>query len=391
MTADGAILSPAPWLAAANHLCSRRAKYPLYINELSRLLDVTGRYRRRGADEAIRAGYDVHQQIQRIDRNSNPPHERRSLALTPFAIAGIQMYVSAIESNIPGMRQRLDVLMLRYPWVQMVVFSELAAFGPIPTNAQEMPGSAEETFREMANQHGIWLIPGSMFERAGDRIFNTAPVIDPQGNVVTRYRKMFPFRPYERGISGGEEFAVFDVPDIGRFGVSICYDMWFPETTRTLVSMGAEVILHPTLTDTLDREIELSISRTNAAINQCYFFDVNGLGNGGYGRSIIIGPSGDVIHQATVAEEAMPIEIDLDRVRRERGAGIHGLGQPLKSFRDRSVDFSVYRPGAFDFSYLHSLGALERKDRRFTVGEEIANSAIEAPVDANPPSEHTPN
>lgn len=311
--------------------------------------------------------------------------------MTPFAIAGIQMYVSAIESNIPGMRQRLDVLMLRYPWVQMVVFSELAAFGPIPSNAQEMPGPAEETFCEMAKQHGIWLIPGSMFERAGDRIYNTAPVIDPQGNVVTRYRKMFPFRPYERGISGGEEFAVFDVPDIGRFGVSICYDMWFPETTRTLVSMGAEVILHPTLTDTLDREIELSISRTNAAINQCYFFDVNGLGNGGYGRSIIIGPSGDVIHQATVAEEAMPIEIDLARVRRERGAGIHGLGQPLKSFRDRSVDFSVYRPDDFDFTYLHSLGALERKDRRFTVGEEIANSAIEAPVDANPPSEQTPN
>ena len=59
--------------------------------------------------------------------------------MTPFAIAGIQMYVSAIESNISGMRQRLDLLMLRYPWVQMVVFSELAAFGPLPTHAQTMP------------------------------------------------------------------------------------------------------------------------------------------------------------------------------------------------------------------------------------------------------------
>jgi hypothetical protein len=65
--------------------------------------------------------------------------------------------------------------------------------------------------------------------------------------------------------------------------------------------------------------------------------------------------------------------------------------QPLKSFRDRSVDFTVYRPDGFDFSYLHSLGALERQDRRFTVGEELADSSAEAPVDANPPSEHTPN
>jgi predicted amidohydrolase len=315
------------------------------------------------------------------------PEKHRSLALTPFAIAGMQMYVSAIESNIPGMSERLDILMLRYPWVQMVVFSELAAFGPVPTHAQTMPGPAEEAFCEMASRHGIWLIPGSMFERVGERIYNTAPVIDPRGEVVTRYRKMFPFRPYERGISGGEEFSVFDVPEVGRFGVSICYDMWFPETTRTLASMGAEVIIHPTLTDTLDREIELSISRTNAAINQCYFVDINGLGSGGYGRSIIVGPAGDVIHQATVAEEIMPIEIDLARVRRERNVGIHGLGQPLKSFRDRSVAFDVYRPDGFDFGYLHSLGPLERPDRRAIILEEIGDST----VDTGPPTEKTPN
>lgn len=311
--------------------------------------------------------------------------------MTPFAIAGIQMPVSATESNVPAMQQRLDALMLRYPWVQMVVFSELAAFGPSPAHAQSMPGPTEEAFCHMAGWHGIWLIPGSMFERVGDRIYNTAPVIDPRGQVVTRYRKMFPFRPYERGIAGGDEFCVFDVAEVGRFGVSICYDMWFPETTRTLASMGVEVVLHPTLTDTLDREIELSISRTNAAINQCYFFDVNGLGAGGYGRSIIVGPSGNIIHQATVADELMPVEIDLARVRRERSVGIRGLGQPLKSFRDRSVDFNVYRPDGFDFGYLHSLGPLERPDRRHATDTEIVAAPVEHMADANPPTENTPN
>ena len=61
-------------------------------------------------------------------------------------------------------------------------------------------------------------------------------MIDPNGNVVGRYRKMFPFQPYENHVEPGTEFLVFDVPDVGRFGVSICYDMWFPETSRTLAS-----------------------------------------------------------------------------------------------------------------------------------------------------------
>ncbi len=283
--------------------------------------------------------------------------------MIPFSIAGVQMHVSAVTSNLPGMDERLNILMMRYPWVQMVVFSELCAFGPSPEHAQSLPGPAEEAFQEMARRHGIWLIPGSLFERRDGQIYNTAPVINPEGHVVARHRKMFPFRPYEHGIASGTEFVVFDVPEVGRFGVSICYDMWFPETTRTLAAMGAEVILHPTLTDTLDRDVELAIARASAAQNQCFFFDINGIGAGGYGLSTIVGPHGNVIHQANVGEELMPIEINLERVRREREVGIRGLGQPLKSFRDRHVDFSVYRHDGFDHSYLQSLGALEKHRR----------------------------
>ena len=109
-------------------------------------------------------------------------------------------------------------------------------------------------------------------------VHNTTPVIDPSGQVVGRYRKMFPFLPYEADVVPGEEFLVFDVADVGRFGVSICYDMWFPETTRTLVAMGAEVILHPSHTTTIDRDAELAIARASAVMNQCYLFDVNGAG-----------------------------------------------------------------------------------------------------------------
>lgn len=283
--------------------------------------------------------------------------------MRPFAIAGIQMPVSAHHENITAMAHRLDSLMARFPWVQMVLFSELAAFGPGRRHAQAAGGDAEQRFARMAAHHGLWLVPGTLLERDGDDILNVAPVFGPDGHLVTRYRKMFPFRPYETGIRPGTEFCVFDVPEVGRFGVSICYDMWIPETTRTLASMGAEVILHPTMTDTIDRDVELSIARASATINQCYFIDINGLGDGGTGRSIVIDPSGYVLHEAGSGEETIPVEIDLARVRRERERGVRGLGQPLKSFRDRPVEFPVYKPGGGSDRYLDSLGPLTKPTR----------------------------
>ena len=63
--------------------------------------------------------------------------------MTPFSIAGVQMRVSAIHDNLAEMQHRLEMLMMRYPWVQMVVFSELCAYGPNPAFAvpAEMPNS----------------------------------------------------------------------------------------------------------------------------------------------------------------------------------------------------------------------------------------------------------
>ncbi len=297
--------------------------------------------------------------------------------MVPFAIAGIQMQVSARHENLTAMGHKLDILMARFPWVQMVLFSELAPYGPSPRHAEPAGGPAEQLFSRMAAHHGIWLVPGSLFERCGDDIYNMTPVFDPGGRLVTRYRKMFPFQPYETGIRPGTEFCVFDVPGGGRFGVSICYDMWFPETTRSLVAMGAEVILHPTMTDTIDRDVELPIARANAAINQCYFFDVNGVGDCGTGRSIVVGPSGYVIHEAGGGEETIPVEIDLDRVRREREVGIRGLGQTLKSFRDSPVEFALYQPGERRRGYLQSLGPLVKPTRqtRAAAGEDPAAGA----------------
>jgi predicted amidohydrolase len=254
--------------------------------------------------------------------------------MKPFSIAGIQMRVSASYSNVEAMKLKTNILMTLYPWVDMVVFSELCAYGPLTHHSLSRIESFEEPMQELARKHKVWLLPGSVFHTVDDKIYNTASVIGPNGNVVTRYRKMFPFYPYEVGVTPGHEFCLFDVPDVGRFGVSICYDMWFPETIRTLAVQGAEVILHPTLTGTIDREIELSIVRANAAMNQCYFFDINGLDAGGSGQSIICGPEGRVMYQAQNNEEMIPIEINLEKVRRSRELGL----LPAGSGPDQAVE-----------------------------------------------------
>lgn len=294
---------------------------------------------------------------------------------TPFSIAGIQMHVSASHSNVPLMKHKVDVLMNVYPWVQMVVFSELSPFGPLTHYAKEFPNETEKEFQELARKYGIWLIPGSMFRKADGKIFNTASVINPKGEVIGRYDKMFPFYPYEVGVEGGDSFLTFDVPDVGKFGVTICYDMWFPETSRTLAVQGVDVIIHPTLTGSIDRDIELAIVQSTAAINQCFVFDINGIGDGGTGRSIVCGPDGRILYQAGTGPELIPIEVDMDRVERSRENGILRLGQPLKSFRDRKVHFDVYEKNA-DLPYLTTLGELKKPTRLKGIEEVLLHPSV---------------
>jgi predicted amidohydrolase len=290
--------------------------------------------------------------------------------MKPFAIAGIQMKVSAIASNVEMMKLKIDITMNLYPWIEMIMFSELCAYGPLTHAAQPIPNNFEAEMQAKAKQYGIWLLPGSIFEKSEGKIFNTATVINPAGEIVTRYRKMFPFYPYETGVSPGEDYCVFEVPGVAIFGVSICYDMWFPETIRTLASMGAEVIMHPTLSGTIDREIELSIVRAMASINQCYLFDVNGLDTGGCGRSIVCGPDGRVLHQSEGTEEIIPLELNIERAKRSRELGILRLGQPMKSFRDRrdSKVFDLYKSET-KTPYLDSLGPLIKPTRLDTIAE----------------------
>jgi len=123
------------------------------------------------------------------------------------------------------------------------------------------------------------------------------------------------------------------------------------------------VILHPVLTGTNDRDIELNLARSSGALFQSYIIDINGLGTGGVGKSCLIDPSGRVLHQAGENDEYLVTELDFDLVRRQRTVGLRNLGQPLKSFRDSEINFTVYNNELRENAYLDSLGIMQKPSR----------------------------
>lgn len=274
-----------------------------------------------------------------------------------LAVAALQLALKN-QDNLSLIENEIRRTCQRCPWVQMIVLPELCTFGPSPKLAVDLPGEVEDRYCKCARENSVWLIPGSIFERDGDKVYNTCPVINPEGEVVARHRKLFPFAPYEKGVASGDRFVVFDVPDAGRVGLLICYDMWFPEAVRTLAWMGAEAIICPTMTTTIDRDVELSIARSNAATNQLWFLNVNTAGDLGFGRSTVVGPDGTVIYTAGSMREIITVELDFNQVRRERERGLFGGCQTLKSFRDRAVQFPQYRDGAGGGAF-DTLGTLQ--------------------------------
>ena len=210
--------------------------------------------------------------------------------------------------------------------------------------ADPIPGRISDGVRSLAKELEVWLVPGSFYERGEDgRVYNTAIAVSPEGAIAARYRKVFPWRPYER-TAAGTEFVVFDLDGIGRAGLMICYDGWFPEVSRHLAWMGAEVILQPTATGTTDRDQELVLARANAIVNQVYVVNVNMGGRPGPGRSIICDPEGHALQVGGDGEEYFTEVLDLDAVTRVRHYGSVGLSRMWAQLEDegRSLSFPMY-------------------------------------------------
>jgi predicted amidohydrolase len=211
--------------------------------------------------------------------------------------------------------------------------------------AEPIDGPRMRRLGNIARRHGIWLQPGSLCERGeAGHLYNTAPVFSPDGECVAVYRKCFPWRPFEP-YQPGSAFTVFDIPGIGRIGLAICYDIWFPEVCRQLAWMGAEVVINPVATTTSDRAQEHVLIRANAIFNQVFLVSVNASTPAGVGESAIIDPEGRVRSQLPGATAGTLTDVlNLDEITRVRQFGTAGLNRLWSQWRedDPALELPMY-------------------------------------------------
>lgn len=220
--------------------------------------------------------------------------------------------------------------------------------------AEPIPGPTTQALKKIAKRRKI-VIVASLFERRAPGLFhNTAVVIDADGTLLGRYRKMhIPDDPafYEKFYftPGDLGFRVWDTK-FGRIGVLICWDQWFPEAARLTAMQGADMLLYPTAIGWLpsekkefgqtQRESWEMIQRSHAIANGCYVAAVNRVGHEKspgsegiqfWGNSFVAGTSGELLACAGERkEENLLAELDLGALNETRTV--------WPFFRDRRID-----------------------------------------------------
>jgi N-carbamoylputrescine amidase len=232
--------------------------------------------------------------------------------------------------------------------------------------AEPIPGPSTERLGRLAKQHGV-VIVGSLFERRAAGLYhNTAVVLEADGRLLGRYRKMhIPDDPgfYEKFYftPGDLGFEPIDT-SVGRLGVLVCWDQWYPEAARLMALAGAELLLYPTaigwdpddVRDEKDRQRNAWIlsHRGHAVANGLPVLSCNRVGHEPsplgasgirfWGSSHVLGPQGEFLAEAnTDAPELLFAAVDLQRsehVRRIwpflRDRRIDAYGDLLKRYRD---------------------------------------------------------
>lgn len=232
--------------------------------------------------------------------------------------------------------------------------------------AEPIPGPSTEFFGQIARKYGIVLVCSLFERRAAGLYHNTAVVLEKDGSIAGKYRKMhIPDDPayYEKFYftPGDLGFRPIDT-SVGRLGVQVCWDQWYPEGARLMALAGAELLIYPTAigyesSDTPDeqarqREAWVTVQRGHAVANGLPVIAVNRSGleadpsgqtNGisFWGNSFVAGPQGELLFRAGEDETNAVVQVDLRRsenVRRWwpflRDRRIECFGDLTKRFRD---------------------------------------------------------
>ena len=222
--------------------------------------------------------------------------------------------------------------------------------------AEPIPGPSTNFFGEIAKQLGVVIVT-SLFERRAPGLYhNTAVVIEKDGSIAGKYRKMhIPDDPayYEKFYFTPGDLGFQPIQtSVGRLGVQVCWDQWYPEGARLMALAGAEILIYPTAigyesTDTPEeqqrqRTAWTTVQRGHAVANGLPVVAVNRVGyepdpsgqtNGiqFWGSSFVAGPQGELLYQAsTDEEESVIIALDMERSENVR------RWWPL--LRDRRID-----------------------------------------------------
>ncbi len=205
--------------------------------------------------------------------------------------------------------------------------------------AESIPGPATETFGTIAKELGVVIVTSLFERRAAGLYHNTAVVIERDGSIAGRYRKMhIPDDPgyYEKFYFTPGDLGFTPInTSLGRLGVLICWDQWYPEAARLMAMAGAEMLIYPTAIgydpsdstteQTRQREAWVTIQRSHAVANGIPVVSVNrvgfepdasGVGNGAqfWGNSFVAGCQGELVAVAdTVEEQVLVVELDQQR------------------------------------------------------------------------------
>lgn len=205
--------------------------------------------------------------------------------------------------------------------------------------AEQIPGPSTDFFGELARQHGIVLVI-SLFERRAPGLYhNTAVVLEKDGTIAGKYRKMhIPDDPayYEKFYFTPGDMGFHPITtSVGKLGVQVCWDQWYPEGARLMALQGADLLIYPTAIgyessdtpgeQTRQREAWTTVQRGHAVANGLPVITVNRVGHEAdpsgqtkgitfWGSSFVAGPQGELLAQAsTQDEEVVVVTVDLHR------------------------------------------------------------------------------
>ncbi len=202
-----------------------------------------------------------------------------------------------------------------------------------PQHVEALDGETAQAFAAAAKRYNVWIHGGSLIERSGQphKNYNTSLVFNPNGERVAMYRKIHLFDvdiapgSYRESDSliPGEDIVTTDVNGV-RLGLTICFDVRFPELYRALALAGAKIIAVPAaFTAFTGKDHWEVLLRARAIENQCYIiapaqWGEHPVGRMCYGRSMIINPWGTVIAQAADGEGVVVANLDMHDLERIR-------------------------------------------------------------------------